>query len=60
MKENNQLKEQILAIMEDIREEGYDLQDDVFVLQWRYDEEPDVNISLYIGYNEQEESPLPH
>lgn len=50
MKTKETIKECLLAIIKDIRdEEGWDLKTNSFVLQWTYDEEPDVKFTLYIG-----------
>lgn len=44
------LKDYALDIIHDLeKNEGYDLSDGCFILQWRYDERPDVLVTLTLG-----------
>lgn len=46
---NDSLKEYALAIIDDLEEDGYDLQEGSWLLQWRYEERPDVPVTIIIG-----------
>ena len=48
---NNQdsLKQYALSIIDDLEEDGYDLTEGSWLLQWKYDERPDIPITLIVG-----------
>lgn len=47
-------KEQILALIHTEREDGADFTQEQQVFQWYYEEEPDVQITLYIGQHDED------
>jgi hypothetical protein len=54
---NDSLKDYALSIIDDLEEDGYNLEDGAWLLQWKYDERPDVKVTLIVGdYEDIEES----
>ena len=46
------IKHHLLEIVEDMEDEGMNLLDEVYVMQWIYPEKPEVKFTLYIGNEE--------
>lgn len=43
------IKHHLLEIVEDLEEDGMNVLEEVYVMQWTYKEKPDVKFTLYIG-----------
>lgn len=39
----------LLPLIEDLEEGGFDLQQEQFVIQWQHPQRPDIQLTLYIG-----------
>ena len=46
---NDSLKQYALSIIDDLEEDGADLVGGAYILQWKYDERPDINVTLVLG-----------
>jgi hypothetical protein len=46
---NDSLKDYALSAIEDLEEDGHDLTDSCYMFHWRYDERPDVLVTLVLG-----------
>jgi hypothetical protein len=43
------MKEYALSIIDDLEEDGNDLTEGCWMLQWKYDERPDIAVTLIVG-----------
>ena len=46
---NDSMKEYALSIIEDLEEDGHDFTEGCWMLQWKYDERPDIPVTLIVG-----------
>jgi hypothetical protein len=54
---NDSLKDYALSIIDDLEEDGYDFTEGSWILSWRYEERPDIKVTLIVGdYEDIEES----
>ena len=46
---NDSLNQYALSIIEDLEEDGHDFTEGCWMLQWKYDERPDIPVTLIVG-----------